>query len=143
MVLVVLGATIILCVWGGSTPGETRASVIAGVVLCAAGIAIGTGVFCVARSVIQSWAGRLVAPMLAGPLSCIAGAMIGLSVVSPLWDELVFKPHPEEYTGDLVYQGLMVYSGLFAGLIGTIFGAGLGQPLKRRQQASLGDQTEV
>ena len=93
------------------------------------GIVVGESIFLVFNAATKrSWEFvRVASAFVSGPVAAVAGGSIGLVAVCPLFDWLVYGPHPSLYTGDTVYLGTAVVCALTAGAAGLVFGTGLGQ----------------
>jgi drug/metabolite transporter (DMT)-like permease len=106
------------------------------VVVCLAGIVIGTKVFNATRRAVSVLDPRLLSVLISGSLGIIAGIFVGSAFVCPLWDEIVFTPHPKAYSGDLVYAGLILYAIIWTCIASAVPGARLGLPADSSEQAS-------
>ncbi|MCE5322664.1 hypothetical protein LLG46_05025 [bacterium] len=77
---------------------------------------------------------RSLASILSGLIAFLAGGFIGMQIVYPIFHSLVFAPHPDfalNHEDFFFYQGAIIVFALVAGLVGLIFGTGIGQHKKQ------------
>lgn len=72
--------------------------------------------------------------MLSGLLSAFAGLGVAAALVIPAFNSVVFERHPGLYTGDAVYLGMFILCAFVSGVVGLIFGTGLGQRTRRESE---------
>lgn len=105
---------------------QKHAGAVSNVICALFGVGVGTGVFCMLRWWIHVWPLRIISAVISGTLGVVVGLISGFLISCNIWEILVFHPHPADYTGDMVYQFIVLYSILVTAPVAFVFGFGPG-----------------
>ena len=126
-----VGISIALTVIPGLVRPEHRlAYIISGLAIAVTGIAVGTATFMGMRR----WASdRFVSALVSGFVSGIVGMFVGFLIVCPALQIMVVMPSGGLSGGDVGYVWVGIFSGIFTGMVGFVFGAGPSVDAKYRK----------
>lgn len=135
--LTIVGSLVILGVIGICSHDPGVAVIWSDAIPITTGIIIGACVFFVLDTLVKhryKWM-RGVSSILSGLIASLTGGFEGAQILGPIYHSMVFLPHPEFALGHediLFYQGMIIVCALVAGIVGMIFGAGIGQHTRQQ-----------